>query len=100
MLKGIGSESILGAKPGVRGGVPTVLLVEGAWTARERSMLICELELLVSTIGLVTLAPLAQLNHVYSFTDNTVAMAAMRVAAGDRSGGVGGAGDEQVQLVG
>jgi hypothetical protein len=61
-----------------RDGVPTVLLVEGVWTARERSMLICELELLASTIGLVTLAPLAQLSHVYSFTDNTVAMAAMR----------------------
>ena len=61
-----------------RGGVPTVLLVEGTWSEGERSLLICELELLASTIGLVALAPLAQLTHVYSFTDNTVAEAAMR----------------------
>ena len=59
-------------------GVLTVLMVEGVWSARERGLLICELELLASTIGLVTLAPLAGLCYVYSFTDNTVAEAAMR----------------------
>jgi hypothetical protein len=62
----------------LRGGAPTVLLVVGEWTARERRLLICELELLASTIGLVALAPLAGLSYVYSFTDNTVAEAAMR----------------------
>ena len=61
-----------------RAGVPTVLLVDGTWSAAERRLLICELELLASTIGLVALAPLAGLSHVYSFTDNTVAEAAMR----------------------
>jgi hypothetical protein len=40
-------------------------------------MLICELELLASTLGLVALGPLLP-RDVYSFTDNTVAEAAMR----------------------
>ena len=62
----------------LRSGAPTVLLVEGTWSTEERSLLICELELLASTIGLVALAPLAGLSYVYSFTDNTVAEAAMR----------------------
>ncbi len=42
-----------------RGGVPTVLFVVGEWTVCERGMLICELELLASSIVSVALAPLA-----------------------------------------
>ena len=56
-----------------------LLLVEGRWTTQEReSLLICDLELAASTLGLVALQPECGPSHVYSFTDNTVAMAAMR----------------------
>lgn len=56
-----------------------LLYVEGEWSAEERrELLICDLELAASTIGLVALQPLSRRKHVYSFTDNTVAMAAMR----------------------
>ena len=55
------------------------LFVEGRWTRQEREhLLICDLELAASTIGLVALQPLTGRRHVYSYTDNTVAMAAMR----------------------
>ena len=55
------------------------LFVEGRWTQEERQrLLICDLELFASTIGLVALQPLTGRRHVYSYTDNTVAMAAMR----------------------
>ena len=53
-----------------------VLMVAGEWTAEERGMLICELELLASTYGLVAFAPGVD-RWVVSFTDNTVAQAAM-----------------------
>ena len=56
-----------------------LLLVEDRWTAREREFLpICDLELAASTLGLIALQPECGVSHVYSFTDNTVAMAAMR----------------------
>ena len=55
----------------------TVYMVEGEWSADEKTMLICELELLASTWGLVALAEWTS-TQVVSFTDNTVAMAAMR----------------------
>jgi hypothetical protein len=41
-------------------------------------LLICDLELAASTFGLVALQRETQHSFVYSFTDNTVAMAAMR----------------------
>jgi hypothetical protein len=59
----------------VCGGV--CFMVQGVWTAAEREMPICELELLASTFGMVALAPWLPLD-VYSYTDNTVAQAAMR----------------------
>ena len=59
-----------------------VYAVAGEWTTGERSMLICELELLASTFGLVALAPWLP-RDVYSFTDNTVAQAAMRRLAAE-----------------
>ena len=59
-----------------------VYAVAGEWTVDERSMLICELELLASTFGLVALAPWLP-RDVYSFTDNTVAQAAMRRLAAE-----------------
>ena len=53
------------------------------WSQAEREgLIISEMELFASTVGLVALAPLLG-QHVVSFTDNTVAMAAMRrMAAG------------------
>ena len=59
----------------------TLLFTEGAWTAEERLRLgIAELELLASTFGLVAFAQWLP-RCVVSFTDNTVAQAAMRAAA-------------------
>ena len=58
-----------------------ILLTHGEWTEAEladSTFTIAEKELLASTLGLVTLAPMANLRYVYSFTDNTNAMAAMR----------------------
>jgi hypothetical protein len=58
-----------------------LLFVEGEWTERERrSLIICEKELLASTWGLVALQPFLQ-QTVVSYTDNTVAQAAMRSMA-------------------
>ena len=54
-----------------------LLLVEGRWTTQEReSLLICDLELAASTLGLVALQPECGPSHVYSFTDNTAARTA------------------------
>ena len=59
----------------------TLLFTEGAWTEEERQQLgIAELELLASTFGLVAFAQWLP-RCVVSFTDNTVAQAAMRAAA-------------------
>ena len=55
----------------------TVLAVADVWTPAERGLLICELELLASTFGLVAFAPYLP-RDVYSFSDNTNAVAAMR----------------------
>jgi hypothetical protein len=64
-----------------------LLYVEGEWTpAERRELIICEKELLASTLGLVALAPWLS-DRVLSFTDNTVAMAAMR-QMGSRSAGM------------
>jgi hypothetical protein len=58
-----------------------LLYAEGEWSERERrSLIICEKELLASTWGLVALQPFLQL-AVVSYTDNTVAQAAMRSMA-------------------
>ena len=54
-----------------------VLATAGLWSAEEKGLLICDLELLASTFGLVAFEPWMP-RDVYSFTDNTVAMAAMR----------------------
>ena len=58
-----------------------ILLTHGEWTEEEladSTFTIAEKELLASTLGLVTLAPMSNMRFVYSFTDNTNAMAAMR----------------------
>ena len=56
-----------------------LLYAEGQWTKEEReALLICDLELAASTFGLVAFQPLVGRRHVYSFTDNVVAQAAMR----------------------
>jgi hypothetical protein len=56
-----------------------VLIVEGRWSEAERSLLpIHDKELYASTVGLFALAPAAGLQDVWSFTDNTVALSAMR----------------------
>lgn len=54
-----------------------LLYVVDEWTVEEDGLLICEKELLASTAGLVALAPLLG-RFVLSFTDSTVAQAAMR----------------------
>ena len=59
----------------------TLLFAVGEWTEEERRQLgIAELELLASTFGLVAFAQWLP-RCVVSFTDNTVAQAAMRAAA-------------------
>ena len=55
-----------------------LLYVQGEWSPAERKLLICDLELAASTLGLVALQPHLACASVYSFTDNTVAMSAMR----------------------
>ena len=58
-----------------------LLYTYGVWTEDERRLLIiCEKELLASTWGLVAFEPWLQ-QGVVSWTDNTVAMAAMRSMA-------------------
>ena len=58
-----------------------LLYLYGEWTEDERKLLIiCEKELLASTWGLVAFAPWLQ-QGVVSWTNNTVAMAAMRPMA-------------------
>ena len=57
-----------------------LLFVQGEWSAAERCLLICDLELAASTLGMVALQPLVGGDTLYSYTDNTVAMAAMRCA--------------------
>ena len=53
----------------------------GEWSEAVRTELhINEKELFASTVGLMTLAPAAALSQVHNFTDNTVAMSAMRSA--------------------
>lgn len=54
-----------------------VVAVGGEWTEAERSLLICDLELLASTFGAVALRPWTG-DIFCSFTDNTVAQVAMR----------------------
>ena len=59
----------------------TVYMCAGPWTPDEiddPSFIIAEKELLASTLGLVTLAPVGEMRFVYQFTDNTNAEAAMR----------------------
>ena len=56
-----------------------LLYLVGEWSREELdSCTIAELELAASTFGLVALSPLVGMVDVYSFTDNTVAMANMR----------------------
>jgi hypothetical protein len=58
-----------------------LIYVVGDWTSEERERFtIAELELLASTMGLVSLAPHLP-PRVVSFTDNVVAEAAMRAGA-------------------
>ena len=59
----------------------TVHMCAGPWTPDEiddPSFIIAEKELLASTLGLVTLAPIGGMKFVYQFTDNTNAEGAMR----------------------
>jgi hypothetical protein len=60
----------------IDGGV--VYMVAGVWSEAERRMLICDLELLASTFGVVAFERKLGERWVWSFTDNTVAEAAMR----------------------
>ena len=53
----------------------------GEWDERERGMIIAELELLASTLGLVTIAPYLGTHEVYEFTDNMVCLSGLRSLA-------------------
>ena len=55
-----------------------LLFADGVWDDAVRELPICDKELLASTWGLVALAPESGARQVMSFTDNTVAQAAMR----------------------
>ena len=55
-----------------------LIYVCGEWSSDEQQLLICDLELAASTFGLVALQPIVGRRAVYSYTDNTVAMSAMR----------------------
>lgn len=58
-----------------------LLICYGPWARdelKDESFIIAEKELLASTLGLVTLAPLTKMRFVYEFTDNTNAEGAMR----------------------
>jgi len=66
---GFGAWSVVGDE---------LVYTRGEWSAQESELLICDLELAASTLGLVALQPVAARASVYSFTDNTVALAAMR----------------------
>ena len=67
---GFGAWAVSGGK---------LLYLYGEWSREELdSCTIAELELAASTFGLVALSPLVGMVDVFSFTDNTVAMANMR----------------------
>ena len=55
-----------------------LLFTDGVWNEAVKGLPICDKELLASTWGLVALAPWTGAHQVMSFTDNTVAQAAMR----------------------
>ena len=55
-----------------------ILVTYGTWSEEERDMIIAELELLASTLGLVTLGPELEGSDVWEWTDNQVCLAAMR----------------------
>ena len=55
-----------------------LLFTDGVWSESERKLPICDKELLASTWGLVSLTPVVGVRDIMSFTDNTVAQAAMR----------------------
>ena len=56
-----------------------MLFVEDAWSPEERDdLIICEKEMLASTLGLVALQPEVGDAFVLSYTDNTNVLAAMR----------------------
>ena len=62
-----------------------LLYVEGQWTPEERKhLIIADLELAASTFGLVSILPETGVKSCYSFTDNTVAQAAMRTQSPSR----------------
>lgn len=55
-----------------------VYMVAGVWSEADAVMIIAEKELVASTVGLFALAELLGWKHVWEFTDNTVALSAMR----------------------
>lgn len=60
----------------IEGGV--VYMVAGVWSEEDAELIIAEKELVASMVGLVALTELLEWKYVWEFTDNTVALAAMR----------------------
>ena len=57
-----------------------LLYIIDEWSDVEKTLLICDLELAASTFGAVVISNETGRKYVWSFTDNTVAMSAMRKA--------------------
>ena len=56
-----------------------LLTVSGEWSEAERAgLIIAEKELFASTVGVIALAQATGMSDAWSFTDNTVALSAMR----------------------
>ena len=55
-----------------------VYMVSGAWGPLDRDLIIADKELVASTVGLFVLGEALQFRYVWEYTDNTVALSAIR----------------------
>jgi hypothetical protein len=55
-----------------------VYMVSGVWGELDRDLIIADKELVASTIGLFVLGEALQFHYVWEYTDNTVALSAIR----------------------
>jgi hypothetical protein len=55
-----------------------VYMVSGVWGELDRDLIIADKELVASTVGLFVLGEALQFQYVWEYTDNTVALSAIR----------------------
>ena len=55
-----------------------VYMVSGVWGTLDRDLIIADKELVASTVGLFVLGEAIQFQYVWEYTDNTVALSAIR----------------------